>query len=261
MLGDTSPSSSSMMMMGSSSSTCMPMSSGGLGGLGGLSGATGGLFVPSGNPEIDREKEKQARENHCEIERRRRVKMAAYFNELCVMVPTCSTLQRKPDKLTILRMASSHMRQLRGSSLNTMQQQQLANSNGAGGVVDAGSSAAYKPSFLTDQELKHLILEAADGFLFVAQCDTGQVIYVSDAVEPVLAYTPADWSQRSLFDFVHPDDLDKVKDQLSTQENSSNSSVGRVLDLKTGTVKKEGHQSTLSFFFKFFGYYEVDNFF
>lgn len=37
-------------------------------------------------PEIDKEKEKQARENHCEIERRRRVKMAAYFNELCVMV-------------------------------------------------------------------------------------------------------------------------------------------------------------------------------
>ena len=46
-------------------------------------------------PEIDKEKEKQARENHCEIERRRRVKMAAYFNELCVMVPTCNTLQRK----------------------------------------------------------------------------------------------------------------------------------------------------------------------
>ena len=181
-------------------------------------------------PDLDREKEKQARENHCEIERRRRVKMAAYFNELCVMVPTCSTLQRKPDKLTILRMASSHMRNLRGNAPT-------------GGSLNADS--AYKPSFLTDQELKHLILEAADGFLFVAQCDTGNIIYVSDAVQPVLSHMPNEWTHRSLFDFVHPDDLDKVKDQLSTQENSSNNTSGRVLDLKTGTVKKEGHPSSM----------------
>lgn len=179
-------------------------------------------------PEIDKEKEKQARENHCEIERRRRVKMAAYFNELCVMVPTCNTLQRKPDKLTILRMASSHMRNLRGNHSNTM-----------------SNDCAYKPSFLTDQELKHLILEAADGFLFVSQCDTGNIIYVSDAVQSVLSYTPNDWNHRSLLDFVHPEDLDKVKDQLSTQENSSNNTTGRILDLKTGTVKKEGHPNSV----------------
>jgi PAS domain-containing protein len=201
----------------------------------------GGGLVPKQEmitpvPEVDKEKEKQARENHCEIERRRRVKMAAYFNELCVMVPTCNTLQRKPDKLTILRMASSHMRNLRGN--NAL----LANSN----VTSTNdNNSAYKPSFLTDQELKHLILEAADGFLFVSQCDTGNIIYVSDAIKPVLSYMPNEWSNRSLFDFVHPDDLDKVRDQLSTLENSSNNTTGRILDLKTGTVKKEGHPNTM----------------
>ncbi|XP_060828498.1 aryl hydrocarbon receptor nuclear translocator homolog isoform X3 [Bombus pascuorum] len=160
-----------------------------------------------------------SRENHCEIERRRRNKMTAYITELSDMVPTCSALARKPDKLTILRMAVAHMRNLRGNT---------------------SSDGAYKPSFLTDQELKHLILEAADGFLFVVNCTSGMIIYVSDSVAPVLNYTQNDWYGTSLYSQVHPDDTEKVKEQLSGAEPENG---GRVLDLKTGTVKKEGQSS------------------
>ncbi|XP_037031345.1 aryl hydrocarbon receptor nuclear translocator homolog isoform X1 [Bradysia coprophila] len=164
-----------------------------------------------------------SRENHCEIERRRRNKMTAYITELSDMVPTCSALARKPDKLTILRMAVAHMKALRGTG----------NTNNDG---------TYKPSFLTDQELKHLILEAADGFLFVVSCDTGRIIYVSDSVQPVLNHSQNDWYNSSLFENIHPDDREKVREQLSTQEPQN---TGRILDLKTGTVKKEGHQSSM----------------
>ncbi|KAG6798433.1 aryl hydrocarbon receptor nuclear translocator isoform X1 [Apis mellifera caucasica] len=137
------------------------------------------------------------------------------------MVPTCSALARKPDKLTILRMAVAHMRNLRGTG-------------------NTSSDGAYKPSFLTDQELKHLILEAADGFLFVVSCNSGTIIYVSDSVAPVLNYTQNDWYGTSLYSQVHPDDTEKVKEQLSGAEPENG---GRVLDLKTGTVKKEGQSS------------------
>ncbi|XP_057689957.1 aryl hydrocarbon receptor nuclear translocator isoform X2 [Corythoichthys intestinalis] len=168
------------------------------------------------------DKEKLARENHSEIERRRRNKMTAYITELSDMVPTCSALARKPDKLTILRMAVSHMKSLRGSG----------NSNPDG---------SYKPSFLTDQELKHLILEAADGFLFVVSCETGRIVYVSDSLTPVLNQSQSDWLGSSLYDQLHPDDTEKLREQLSTAENNN---AGRMLDLKTGTVKKESQQSS-----------------
>uniref|UniRef100_A0A8C9SQL5 Aryl hydrocarbon receptor nuclear translocator n=1 Tax=Scleropages formosus TaxID=113540 RepID=A0A8C9SQL5_SCLFO len=162
------------------------------------------------------------RENHSEIERRRRNKMTAYITELSDMVPSCSALARKPDKLTILRMAVSHMKTLRGNG-------------------NTGPDGSYKPSFLTDQELKHLILEAADGFLFVVSCESGRVVYVSDSVTPVLNQAQSEWLGSSLYDQLHPDDTDKLREQLSTTEGNT----GRMLDLKTGTVKKESQQSSV----------------
>ena len=44
--------------------------------------------------------------------------MTHYINELAEMVPQCAALGRKPDKLTILRMAVSHMKQIRGPQAN-----------------------------------------------------------------------------------------------------------------------------------------------
>ncbi len=41
--------------------------------------------------------------------------------------------------------------------------------------------------------------------------------------------------QHSIYDLIHPDDMEKVRDQMCPTESALN----RVLDLKTGTVKKE----------------------
>ncbi|XP_016342583.1 aryl hydrocarbon receptor nuclear translocator-like [Sinocyclocheilus anshuiensis] len=170
------------------------------------------------------DKERFARENHSEIERRRRNKMTAYITELSDMVPTCNALARKPDKLTILRMAVSHIKSFGGSGSSS------------------STDGAYKPSFLTDQELKHLVLEAADGFLFIVSCETGRVVYVSDSVTPVLNQAQSDWLGSSLYDQLHPEDTEKLREQLSTSENNN---ASRMLDMKTGTVKKEGGQASV----------------
>lgn len=68
--------------------------------------------------------------------------------------------------------------------------------------------------------MKHLILEAADGFLFVVAAETGRVIYVSDSVTPVLNHPQSEWFGSTLYEQVHPDDVDKLREQLSTSENS-----------------------------------------
>lgn len=74
---------------------------------------------------------------------------------------------------------------------------------------------------MRSQELKHLILEAADGFLFVVSCETGRIVYVSDSLTPVLNQLQSDWLGSSLYDQLHPDDTEKLREQLSTAENNS----------------------------------------
>ena len=41
--------------------------------------------------------------------------MNSYINELSDMVPSCNGLNRKPDKLTVLRMAVNYMKSLKGN--------------------------------------------------------------------------------------------------------------------------------------------------
>ncbi|XP_046861465.1 aryl hydrocarbon receptor nuclear translocator homolog isoform X2 [Xenia sp. Carnegie-2017] len=169
----------------------------------------------SDDPESSREK--FARENHSEIERRRRNKMNSYINELSEMVPTCNENPKKPDKLTVLRMAVDHIKHLREPSY----QPQGTNTKTS--------------SFLSERELKLLVLEAAGGFLFVVNCITGRLLYVSDSITPVLRQAQSDWENKSIYQLIHPDDKKKVQDQLCVDPADS----GRILDLKTGSVRKE----------------------
>ncbi|WAQ99737.1 CLOCK-like protein [Mya arenaria] len=105
-------------------------------------------------------------------------------NELSTMV---STTNKKMDKSTVLKSTISFLKEHQEST-NQAQVNEIKEN--------------WKPSFLTNDEFMHLMLEALDSFMLVFT-QQGIIMYTSDSVASLLGHLPTDLMNQSIYDFIN----------------------------------------------------------
>lgn len=136
--------------------------------------------------DID-DKDDSKRKSRNLSEKKRRDQFNMLVNELGSMV---SSNTRKMDKSTVLKSTilflKNHNEIAVRSRVHEIQED-------------------WKPSFLSNEEFTHLILEALDGFIMVFS-SSGRIYYVSESVTSLLGYLPNELENTTVYDITYQED-------------------------------------------------------
>eukprot|EP00095_Tigriopus_kingsejongensis_P000321 maker-scaffold292_size219010-snap-gene-1.33 protein:Tk00321 transcript:maker-scaffold292_size219010-snap-gene-1.33-mRNA-1 annotation:"PREDICTED: hypothetical protein LOC100650446" len=148
------------------------------------------------------EKDETKRKSRNLSEKKRRDQFNILVTELGTMV---SPNNRKMDKTTVLK-----------STINFLMHQKESSNKSQVHEIQSN----WKPSFLSNEEFIHLMLEALEGFILVFTTD-GSIVYASESVTSLLGFLPHDIMHQSIFEMVHERDKIMLYNSLNSLNEMS----------------------------------------
>ncbi|XP_003708362.2 circadian locomoter output cycles kaput protein Clock isoform X2 [Megachile rotundata] len=134
-------------------------------------------------------------------EKKRRDQFNMLVNELGSMV---SSNTRKMDKSTVLKSTISFLKNHNEIAVRSRVHE---------------IQEDWKPSFLSNEEFTHLILEALDGFIMVFS-SSGRIYYVSESVTSLLGYLPNELENTTIYDITYQEDQSSLYNVLLNPVNT-----------------------------------------
>ncbi|KAI5734594.1 hypothetical protein M8J77_008538 [Diaphorina citri] len=176
-------------------------------------------------------------------EKKRRDQFNMLINELCTMV---STNNRKMDKSTVLKSTIAFLK-----NYNEIENQSRVHE----------IQEDWKPSFLSNEEFTHLILEALDGFIMVFS-SSGRILYVSESITSLLRHLPSDLMNSTIYDLVYEEDHSNLYNTLLnptttvSSDNEKENQITFVCHCKRGAMNSE--EEVTYELVQFVGYFRAD---
>lgn len=176
-------------------------------------------------------------------EKKRRDQFNMLINELCTMV---SINNRKMDKSTVLKSTIAFLK-----NYNEIENQSRVHE----------IQEDWKPSFLSNEEFTHLILEALDGFIMVFS-SSGRILYVSESITSLLRHLPSDLMNSTIYDLVYEEDHSHLYNTLLnptttvSNDNEKENQITFVCHCKRGAMNSE--EEVTYEVVQFVGYFRAD---
>ncbi|CAL8079462.1 unnamed protein product [Orchesella dallaii] len=167
----------------------------------------------------DRDESKRRSRNLSE--KKRRDQFNILINELSSMV---STSPRKMDKSTVLKATIAFLKAHNELAVQSQVQE---------------TQEDWKPSFLSNEEFTHLMMEALDGFIIVIS-SSGKILYLSESITSLLGYLSSEMVSggNTVYDYILPEERNDLYAVLSNSSDEKyKGQVSVVLNFRVGGLE------------------------